>query len=203
MAFQAGPLLDQIAFDLDDEVRTRTSSPDIYLHALSRAQEWVALRFRLLRATFPLPILAQVPVYEVAQASPRLVSVTHVALAGVPLWPQPLRTLRFRGITWPATTGTPTHFYRIGLWYLGVFPAPLVDAVAHVTGVIAPPPLTHVRDQLVIPDSYIPQVRQVATGLLLIASEKASQTGLVRIQAALAITPREERPQEEHAHATT
>lgn len=175
MPLQVGELIDPVQVLLDDFMRVRTPTP-MFLRHVSRAQQWVALRYRLLRHTFALPLQATIPLYDVATMLPRLVSILSVVHAtGVPLWPVPLTSLRYKDLAWIVTPGAPSVFYRIGWNFLGVQPVPQVDEVLHVTAHMLPLRIPTLTTLLEIPEAYAPQVVKVTAGLLAIVREHQPQ----------------------------
>ena len=177
--------------DLDDENAIRSASETLFLRHLTRAQQWVALRYRLLRDTFPLSLFANTPLYSLTAAHPRLVVVTHLTLSnGTPLWPIPLTSLRYKDTAWFATTGaTPTLFYRVGWRYVGVYPVPSANATAMLTGLLLPSVPADMSSPLQIPDSYAPRLTLVTAGLLLLGRERRYAEGLARIATGLGLAP--------------
>lgn len=175
MALQVGELIDPVQVLLDDFTRVRTPTP-MFLRHVSRAQQWVALRYRLLRHTFALPLQATIPLYDVATMLPRLVSVLSVVHdTGVPLWPVPLTSLRYTDLAWMTTPGAPTVFYRIGWNFLGVHPVPATDEVVHATAHMLPLRVEALSTLLEVPVAYAPQVVLVTAGLLAIVREHQPQ----------------------------
>ena len=189
MAIVANDLFALVMKDLDDENAIRTTTPALFLRQATRAHQWVALRYRFLRATFPLSLYANTPVYALSATHPRLVVVTHMTLSnGTPLWPVPLTSLRYKDTAWFATTGaTATLFYRVGWRYVGVYPVPSANATATLTGVLLPATLTEMPSYLQVPDSYVPRLTLVTTGLLMFSRERRYAEGLARIAAGLGL----------------
>ena len=184
VVFDIFPIIMQ---DLDDAHAVRTLPDAMWLRQCTRAQQWVALRYQLLRETFPLSLYTNTPVYALAATHPRLVVITHITLNGTPLWPVPLASLRYKDTAWFATAGTPSLFYRIGWRFVGAYPVPSTNATALMSGLLLPATLTEATSRLQIPDSYVPQLIQVATGLLMLARERRYQEGVARIRQGLGI----------------
>ena len=197
MALAADTLYTLVMQDMDDEHAIRNASTALFLRHLSRAQQWVALRYQLLRETFPLSLVANTPLYALSATHPRLVTVTHMTLSnGTPLWPVPLTSLRYRDTSWFATTGaTPTLFYRVGWRYVGIVPVPNAATTLTLTGVLLPLTVTEMGAPLQIPESYLPELVMVTTGLLMVSRERQYQAGVARIMQGLRI-PRQGAPQE-------
>lgn len=189
----AQDVLTLVQSDLDDQgVRFDTS---LFLRHLSRAQDWVTIRYQLLRATFPLVTAAQVPFYAVPCTLARLVVVTHVTnSAGLVLDPVGLADLRYVDLLWAQTAGTPAQFYRIGWRYLGLRPVPDAIDTLRVTGLMVPTPVTALTDVLEIPASYVPELVLVVSGLLVLSEERRYQEGLRRIREGLGIPARTPQP---------
>lgn len=184
----ANDLFALVMKDLDDENAIRTTTPELFLRHLSRAQQWVSLRYQLLRETFLFSLYTNTPVYALHSTQPRLVVVTHMTHSDrLPLWRVPLTSLRYKDMAWFATTGTPNLWYRVGWRYLGVYPVPSADETAVITGLIIPAALAEMASPLRIPESYIPQLAMVTTGVLMLARERRYDEGLARIKTGLGI----------------
>ena len=115
-------------------------------------------------------------------APARALLVRQVSLGGVTLWPESFEILRFSDGQWLSTSGPPTHWYPLGITGLGLFPVPSVDGTAAIEGVIPPPRLREGGDALSIPDAWVPEVIQLACGLLLLGGERAFQASLGRFK---------------------
>ncbi len=179
--------------DLEDQ-NVRFSDA-LFLRHLSRAQDWVNIRYQLVRTTFPLTTSAQVPFYAIACAVPRLVIVTHVTRGdGTTLWPVLLSHLRYADPAWAQTAGTPQQFYRIGWRYMGLRPVPTAVDMLRVTGLVVPAPVTALTDQLEIPASYIPELVLVTTGLLIMSQERRYREGLRRVREGLRLPAQAPQP---------
>ena len=189
MTTVANDLFALVMQDLDDANAIRTPDAALFLRHATRAQQWVSLRYRLLRETFPLSLYTNTPVYALSATHPRLVMVTHMTLSnGTPLWPIPLISLRYKDTAWFATTGaTATLFYRAGWRYVGIYPVPSANAAATLTGVLLPATLTDMSSPLQIPDSYAPRLTLVTAGLLLLSRERRYTEGLARIATGLGL----------------
>ena len=173
---------------LQDPELLRTT-PETMLRHLSRAQQWVALRYRLLRHTYPLPLVANAPFVDLFPLIPRLIVVTHVASdTGVRLYPFSLGRLRLSNPSWIATSGTPQGYYRIGWRYLGLYPVSLTEATYQVTALILPPAFQTLTDVVSVPEAFTPQVAKIASGLLTIGQSRRYQEGLAMLRDALAVT---------------
>lgn len=176
--------------DLDDENAIRTTTPALFLRYVTRAQQWVALRYQLLRETFPFSLYLNTPVYAFAATHPRLVVVTHMTHSdGVPLWPTRFTSLRYKDTAWFSTPGTPGLFYRVGWRYVGVYPVPSVAETAVISGLLLPADLTDMVSRFQIQDSYVPHVVLVTSGLLMMSRERRYEEGIARIQQGLGIRP--------------
>ena len=174
--------------DLDDETTIRTTPHIIFLRHATRAQAWVALRYRLLRETLPFALFANTPLYSLPTRYPRMVVVTHMTRSdGTPLWPVPFTSLRYRDTAWFSTTGTPGFFYRVGWRYLGIVPVPSANETAIVSGLMIPNDLTEMTSRLQIPDVWVPQLVQVTAGLMMLSRERRYEEGITRIMAGLAL----------------
>ena len=188
MALAVDTLFTLVQQDLDDEVAIRTTPSTIFLRHATRAQQWVSLRYRLIRETFPFALFANTPVYSLPTRVPRMVVVTHMTRSdGTPLWPVPLTSLRYRDTAWFSTTGTPGFFYRVGWRYLGIAPVPSVDETSIVSGLMLPTDLTEMASSLQIPDAWVPQLAQVTSGLMMLSRERRYEEGVMRIKAGLGL----------------
>lgn len=175
-----------VEFDLDDQ--GLRFSDDLFLRQLSRAQQWIVLRYSLLRTTVPVTLIPGAPFYAVPTVAPRLVAVTRAQLSdGTVLWPVAFAHLRSRDPQWIVTPGTPRHIYRVGWRYIGVYPVPTVADVLQVTGVVVPERLSALTDLLDAPDAYVPQVVELTAGLLVLTQERRYSEGLERIRVALGL----------------
>lgn len=186
-------LLDTIFQAVDDVSRIHSADPLIGLRALSRAHQWVALRYRLLRRIYPWALRARVPLYARMDVCPRAVAILGATLNGEPLWPTPLDAVRYRDTQWLATQGTPALWYKVRWSYLGVYPVPSTAQTGTLTAIAAPLPLTLMTQALETPDGYADQLILTTTGLLLIGRERAVQEGLGKIAAGLNLTPAQAR----------
>jgi len=185
----AGSLFTSIAAGIDDPQQLRATSPGLLLHVLSRAQQWVALRYRLLVDTFSLTLLPGVPWYVLAQQYGRMIVVTDVTdTADRMLNPVPLTRLRYVDPQWLYTAGLPRRFWRLGWTHLGFYPVPTTYETAHVTGVVMPHYLVEATQLLETPASYDDAVVAVATGHLLMTVERKPLEGLAMIADALKIS---------------
>ena len=174
--------------DLDDETAIRTTPPTVFLRHATRAQQWVALRYRLLRETLPFALFANTPLYSLPTRYPRMVVVTHMTRSdGTPLSPVPYTSLRYRDTAWFSTTGTPLFFYRVGWRYLGIVPVPSADETAIMSGLMLPNDLTEMASRLQIPDAWVPQLLQVTSGLMMLSRERRYEQGVARIMAGLGL----------------
>ena len=188
MTLTAENIFTLVQQDLDDETAIRTTPPTVFLRHATRAQQWVALRYRLLRETLPFLLFANTPVYSLSTHSPRMVVVTHMTRSdGTPLWPVPFTSLRYRDTAWFSTTGTPGFFYRVGWRYLGIVPVPSADETAIVSGLMLPNDLTEMASRLQIPDAWVPQLVQVTSGLMMLSRERRYEEGITRIMAGLGL----------------
>lgn len=186
MSTVANDLFALVMKDLDDENAIRTTTPALFLRHITRAQQWVALRYQLLRETFPFSLSLHTPVYALVATHPRLVVVTHMTHSdGVPLWPVPFHSLRYKDTAWFSTTGFPGLFYRIGWRYVGVYPVPSAAETAVLSGLLLPAALTEMVSRLQIQDSYVPHVAMVTAGLLMMSRERRYEEGIARIQQGL------------------
>lgn len=182
---------------LDDPQQLRAEEP-VLLRMLSQAQEWVALRFRLLIHSFMLGALPGVPWYQLPVLFPTVLVVTEVIdQAGSMLVPVPLTRLRYSDPQWLKTSGTPTRFYRVGWTIVGLYRVPDAPAIYTVTAVCLPVRLTHGAQFLETPVAYDDALIYVAAGLLLIARERKYAKGLALIRQGLALPE----PQTEPADA--
>ena len=189
MAIMVETIFSLVMQDVDDETVIRTAPPTIFLRHATRAQQWVALRYRLLRETLPFALFTNMPVYSLPTRYPRLVSVTHVTRSdGTPLWPVPFTSLRYRDTGWFSTTGTPLYFYRIGWRYLGISPVPSAEETVVVSGIICPTDLVDMVSLLQIPQGYIPQLVQVTAGLMMLSRERRYEEGIARIMSGLGLS---------------
>ena len=188
MPLTVGALFVLVQQDLDDETAIRTTPPAIFLRHATRAQQWVALRYRLVRETLPLLLFANTPLYSLTTIFPRMVVVTHMTRSdGTPLWLVPLTSLRYRDTAWFSTAGTPGFFYRVGWRYLGIVPVPSADETAIVSGLMLPNDLTEMSSRLQIPDAWVPQLAQVTAGLMMLSRERRYEEGVTRIMAGLGL----------------
>lgn len=190
MSTVANDLFALVMKDLDDENAIRTTTPALFLRHVTRAQQWVALRYQLLRETFPFSLYLNTPVYALVATHPRLVVVTHMTHSdGTPLWPVPLASLRYKDTAWFSTTGSPGLFYRVGWHYIGVYPVPSAAETAVISGLLLPATLTDMASRLQVQDSYVPHVTLVTSGLLMMSRERRYEEGIARIQQGLGIRP--------------
>jgi len=190
----ADTLLDHVYATLDDLHRVHTVDAGIALRALSRAQQWVAIRYRLLRATIPVTLGAGIPLYPRLDGGAQAVTVLSASLNGTPLAVVPLHALRVVDPAWLKTSGTPTLLYcvRWSLW--GFYPVPSASGYVLVGAVMAPIKLTTLTQRLEIPDAYADQVLHVTTGLLLCTREGALQDGVAYVQRGLNLGTAASRP---------
>ena len=172
---------------LDDPQQLRADEA-VLLRCLSQAQQWVALRYRLLIHSFPFDVIAGVPWYPLPATQPRLLVVTEVldATASM-LTPVPLTRLRYSDPQWLASSGTPTRFYRIGWTHVGLYKVPSVSEVYTLTGVCMPERLKEGGQPLELPVSYDDAVMRVAAGLSLIGRERKYTKGLALISQGLTL----------------
>src|SRR5262245_22689798 len=169
----AGSLFTAIAAGIDDPQQLRATSPGLLLHALARAQEWVALRYRLLIDTFALQVMPGVPSYVLAQQYGRTIVVTDVTdTQDRMLNPVPLTRLRYVDPQWLYTAGMPRRYWRLGWTHLGFHLVPNSYETFHVTGVVMPHYLVEATQLLETPASYDDALVGVATGLLLMTVER-------------------------------
>jgi hypothetical protein len=177
-------LLDRVYAAVDDPHRIHTPQA-LGLQALSRAQEWVSIRFALLRRTFPLTLAASVPLYDRFTVAPEALTLLSASRAGVPLALVPYTALRYRDPQWLATSGTPDTVYciRWSLW--GFYPVPAAATTVVVTCQVVASSLVHIEQPLSIPESYAERAEQVAIGLLLLGRERHFQAGVTFIQRGL------------------
>lgn len=187
MSLTAAMLLDRIYASVDDIHRIHTPEA-LGLQALTRAQEWVSLRFALLRRTYPVLLAPTVQLYDRLALAPQAVTTLSASLNGVPLGLTPLTALRYRDPQWLATAGTPLLLYCVRWRLWGVHPVPTTEATLLVTCLAVALPLTAPTQGLEIPDSYADHVEQVALGLLLLGRERHLQVGVTAIQQGLALT---------------
>jgi hypothetical protein len=197
MPLAASYLLDRVFATLDDIYRIHTTEA-MGLRALSRAQEWVCLRFRLLRKLYAVPLAAGVPLYDRVALAPQAVSLVSASLNGQPVYVTPLRAVRYRDPQWLHTPGTPSLLYCVRWRFWGFYPVPTSAQVALLTCLAAPTPLTEVTQHLEVPDGYADHAEQVSTGLVLCGRERTVQEGRMAIQAGLELTGQQARP---FAHA--
>jgi hypothetical protein len=149
---------------------------------VNRAQQYVAIRFRLLRQTQPIAVFSNKPLYEVPVVFPNLIRVVESDLNGTStLWPIPAAMVRLSDPQWLSTLGTPQWIYQRGLTWLGLYPVPMASGTANVTGIIAPDQLTTLGQSLQVPDAYLPRVIELAAGLVMLGSERAFAQGLDHI----------------------
>jgi hypothetical protein len=188
----AGDLLPRLSAILDDGQMIRWEEP-VLLRYLSRAQQWVALRYRLCLETYGLVTHPRVPWYDLARLLPSIVVATDVVGPdGVSLNPVPMSRLRYTSPQWlvpPITPVTPTRYYRVGWTILGFTPVPLLAEVLTVTGIVMPRPLTQATDVLQIASAYHDAVLRVAEGLALMSHDGAYALGMQRIMDGLAVAP--------------
>ena len=172
--------------DLDDATAIRTTPDAVFLRHATRAQQWVALRYRLLRDVFPFALFANTPLYQLQTRYPRLVVVTHMTRSdGTPLFPVPFTSLRYRDTAWFATTGTPLYVYRIGWTYLGVYPVPSADDTAMLSGLLLPTDLTAMTSRLQIADAWMPHMVTVTAGFMMLGRERRYTEGVARVMKGL------------------
>ncbi len=186
MSITASDIFSLIMQDLDDVNAIRTMIPAMFLRQATRAQQWIALRYQLLRNTFPFALFLNTPVYALAQTHPRLVVVTHMTHSdGTPLARVPLTSLRYKDPAWFSTIGVPGLFYRIGWRFVGTYPVPSVAETAIITGLLLPSDLLEMTTRLQIPESYLPHLALVTTGLLMLGRERRYEEGIARIKMGL------------------
>lgn len=184
---QAGELVNLVTQRLGDLTHVRSPDP-LALQHVSRAQQWVATRYRLLRQTMPLTLAANSTLYYLPSLFPRLLSVVSVLHAdGTPLWPVRLSSLRYKDVGWIRTTGTPAWYYRVGWTYLGVYPVPTVAEAVRITAYIFPLDLATLTSYLDISDNYVPQVTLFAAGTLAMTRERQYAQGGTWIREALGL----------------
>ena len=188
MALPVDALFTLVMQDLDDETAVRTTPPAMFLRHATRAQQWVALRYRLLRETLPFALFVNTPLYPLQTRYQRLVVVTHMTRSdGTPLWPVPFTSLRYRDTAWFSTPGTPLYVYRVGWSYLGVYPVPSTDETPVITGLILPTDLTEMDYRLQIVDAWVPHMVAVTAGLMILSRERRYAEGVARIMKGLGI----------------
>ena len=188
MALSVDALFVLVMQDVDDETAIRTTPAAIFLRHATRAQQWVALRYRLLRETLPFALFANTPLYSLPTRHLRMVTVTHMTRSdGTPLWPVPFTSLRYRDAAWFSTTGVPLYFYRLGWAYLGVCPIPTADETALVSGLMIPTDLTEMTSRLQIADAWSPHVVKVTAGLMMLSRERRYEEGVARIMTGLGL----------------
>src|SRR6266566_4718925 len=107
-----------------DDITSMHTTPAQALRALSRAQQWVSIRFRLLRRLFPVSLAASVPLYDRLTLAPSAVTLLSASLGGIPLYLTPLTALRYRDPQWLKTAGTPTLMYCVRWRLWGFYPVP-------------------------------------------------------------------------------
>lgn len=172
---------------LDDPQQLRAGE-DVLLRMISQAQEWVALRYRLLIHSFQVGVVAGVPWYTLPVTQPRLLMVTEVLDPTFSmLTAVPLTRLRYSDPQWLAQVGTPTRFYRVGWTHVGLYKVPMRSGLYTFTGVCLPVRLTQGTDLLELPMSYDDAVIRVAAGLLLLGRERKYEKGLRLISEGLAM----------------
>lgn len=188
MALPVDALFVLVMQDLDDEAAIRTAPHTVFLRHATRAQQWVALRYRLLRETLPFPLFVNTPLYHLQTRYPRLVVVTHMTRSdGTPLWPVPFTSLRYRDTAWFSTLGPPLYIYRVGWSYLGVYPVPSADDTAVLSGLMLPTDLTAMDSRLQIADAWVPHVVAVTAGLMMLGRERRYAEGVARIMKGLGL----------------
>ncbi len=188
MPLVAYDLFTLVMQDLDDETAIRTTPSAIFLRHATRAQQWVALRYRLLRETVPFPLFANTPLYNLPTRQPRIVVVTHITPSnGTVMWPIPMSSLRYRDTAWFATTGAPTAFYRVGWHYVGISPIPTTAETALLSGLVIPPELVESTTPLQVPEAWMPNVVLVTAGLMMLSRERRYQEGIARIMRGLGL----------------
>jgi len=181
----ASSLYPGISALLDDPQQLRAEE-EVLLRFLTRAQQWVALRYRLLLHTFPLEVIASVPWYALPPLLPRVVMVTEVVDPdGKMLLPVPLTRLRYSDPQWLASSGTPTRFYRVGWTTLGLYKVPDAYGQYTLTGVLLPRRLEEGGQPMETPVSYDDAVMQVAAGLLLLGRERNLVKGMALLSQGL------------------
>ena len=196
MSTVANDLFALVMKDLDDENAIRSTTPDLFLRHVNRAQQWVALRYQLLREVFAFPLYQHVPIYALVTVHPRLVVITHMTHVsdGTPLARVAMTSLRYKDTAWFVTEGSSAFFYRLGWRYIGVYPVPSNNATATVTGLLLPATVTSMISRLQIPDSYVPHVSLVTAGLLMVARERRYGEGIARIRQGLGIAQAPQSP---------
>jgi hypothetical protein len=185
----ASEALAQVEKMLDDLQFVHTEV-DVALRQLNRAHQYVALRYRLLRETVPVAMVANLPLYRLESVLPRAVDIVSAMTSeGKVLWPEPLEHIRQGDSQWLATADDagPIWIYRVGLSWFGIYPVPTLDDTLQLTGLMVPVDLTTGGDALVVPDAYLPQVIMVTAGFLMIASERAHQQGASLVMKGLGV----------------
>ena len=183
----ASSLYADVSAVLDDPQQLRANEA-LLLRTLSQAQQWVALRYRLLIHSYPFEVIAGVPWYALPPLQPQLLMVTEVVDAeGSMLTPVPLTRLRYSDPQWLASRGLPTRFYRVGWTHLGLYRVPETPAPYTLTGVCMPLRLTEGAQLLETPVSYDDAVVKVASGLLLIGRERQYAKGWALIAQGLGL----------------
>lgn len=188
MPHTASSLYAGVSALLDDPQQLRADEA-LLLRILSQAQQWVALRYRLLIHSLPFEVIAGVPWYPVPALQPQVLMVTEVLDAtGAMLTPVPLTRLRYADPEWLASAGPPTRFYRVGWTHLGLYKVPVTTEVYAMTGVCMPLRLTEGGQLLETPVSYDDAVMRVAAGLLLLGRERQYEKGMRLIAQGLAVS---------------
>lgn len=188
MAVMVAQIHDLVMEEVDDPTAIRLPEP-LFLRMLTRAQQWVTLRYQLLRETILFQALTNVPVYPLATIAPRQWCALHLTRAdGTVLDPVALAHLRYRDLQWFATTGPLQQWYRVGWSFVGLRPVPASTEILRLTGLQAPGAVISLQDFLTIPDSHAVHVALVVAGLLLITSERRYEEGLQRLQRGLGLS---------------
>lgn len=181
-----GEALALIGAELDDPTFAH-ATPSVAIRQLNRAQQWVGLAYKLLREDSSVALITEQALVYWPLILPNVAGIIGVSLNGAQLWPIAWKRLHLSDPAWLSTPGTPQHWYRLGLSYVGFYPVATGAITITLTGVQVPTALTSGGDVLQVPDGFLPQVIQVATGLLLLGSERAYHSGLQMIATGLGL----------------
>jgi hypothetical protein len=168
-----------------DDVGLVHADASVALRLLNRAQQYVSLRYALLRTTFPITLVPGTALYGLSAPIPRLVRFLSAELDGLPLWIVPLSVLALSDREWPAHQASPSQppqwVYPLGLSWLGLYPIPAAVGTMSVTALVAPIDLVSSSSVLSVPDAWLPRVIETAAGFLMLSSEKTYRQGLQHV----------------------
>lgn len=180
-----GEALAEVGKMLDDPSFVHTEA-GVAMTQLSRAQEWVALRYELLRQTVSLTLTADISLYHLPSRYPRMKRLVAVDWGSKTLFPMNWKDLQVLDTQWIAHTQALRYYYLWGITYLGFFPVPDANEIVNLTMVVTSQALTTGGQSLEVPNSYLPSVIRVAAGILRVILEH-DPAGIKMVQEGLGV----------------